>query len=68
MGHDARQENERKTQRIIQWRPRESQSVGPPQNRWIDDSRKKWPQIAQDRLERKRQGDIFLRTVADHFH
>jgi len=49
VGHVARQDNDRWTRRIVQWRPRQ-RSADRPQKQWIDDIKeipgRKWHQMA----------------------
>ncbi|KAL3271654.1 hypothetical protein HHI36_022128 [Cryptolaemus montrouzieri] len=64
VGHVARQDREKWTLRVIQWRPRETKrSTGRPQRRWIDDIKDQvggqWLRIAQDRHEWKRHGEDY---------
>lgn len=65
VGHVARQDNQRWTKQLIHWRPRQNKrSVGRPQQRWIDDIKKKagtkWHQVAQNRKEWQRKGETYV--------
>jgi len=65
MGHVARQDNDRWTRRIVQWRLRQpKRSAGRPQKGWIDNIKeiagRKLHQMAMNRSEWKQQGEAYL--------
>jgi len=63
--HVARQDNDRYSRRIVQWRPRQhKRRAGRPQKRWIDDIKeiegRKWHQMAINRSEWNQQGKAYV--------
>lgn len=64
-GHEARQNDDRRTSTVINWRPREAKrDRGRPQRRWVDDIREitghNWVQPAQNRQKWRRLREAYV--------
>lgn len=65
VGHVARQDQTKWSNRLTHWRPRETKrSTGRPQTRWLDDIKKqagnRWFQMAQDRTAWKNMKEAYV--------
>ena len=69
-GHVTRGDEERWTNKLMQWKPRTSRwSAGRPQKRWVGDIKEVtgplWQRKAQDRAQWKNLGETFVQEWAE---